>query len=44
MQRELHLGLTQESMHMGRVSPSIDPREHACTRRESGESSTNAYP
>ena len=41
---EFRLALTQESMHMERVSPSLDPREHACTWRESGESSTNAYP
>ena len=27
-----------------KVLPSLDPREHACTLRESGESSTNAYP
>ena len=44
MGREFRLALTQESMHMGVVSPSLDPRELACTWRESGESSTNAYP
>ena len=31
MGREFRLALTQESMHMERVSPSLDPREHACT-------------
>ena len=41
---EFCLALTQESMHMERVSPSPDPREHACTWRETGKSSTNAYP
>ena len=44
MGREFRLTLTQESMHMKGVSPSPDPREHACTWREGGESSTNAYP
>ena len=44
MGREFRLALTQESMHMERVSPSLDPREHARTLREGGESSTNAYP
>ena len=44
MGREFRLALSQESMHMERVSPSLDPREHACTWGESGGSSTNAYP
>ena len=44
MGREFRLALTEEEMHMERVSPSLDSREHACTWRESGESSTNAYP
>ena len=44
MGREFRLALTQENMHMERASPSLDPREHACTCRESGESWTNAYP
>ena len=44
MKREFGLALTQEIMHMEGGLPSLDPREHACTWRESGESSTNAYP
>ena len=44
MEREFRLALTQENMHMERVSHSLDTREHACTWRESGKSSTNAYP
>ena len=44
MGRQFSLALTQENMHMQRVSHSLDTSEHACTWRESGESSTNAYP
>ena len=42
--REIYLSTMREGMHGERVSPSLDPREHACTWRKSGESSTNAYP
>ena len=44
MEREFRLAFTQEGMQIERVSPSLDPREQACTGRESGKSSTNAYP
>ena len=37
MGREFRLALTQESMYMERVLPNLDPREHACTWRKSGE-------
>ena len=41
--RDIDLSTMRGDMHGERVSSSLDPREHACTWRESGESSTNAY-